>query len=710
MGNFKNTVFLLFAVLLLSLAPRQLAGQSVDDIDSLVDRLLLNLDVNTPAYRELNVKISEILHKLPLADVDSAILRKVATTKLDALDLARLFTFRAYLYFEDDRSAEAISISKAALKFAEQSGNEREIGLTHLHLGNYYRTLGFNSYSADQLQLSGEILSKKYPIDAAVSFYEAAVTSYRVGNIRRSLEEQRQSLRQFKRVSRENMDGVLNFYLMSGWNTMGLNYQKLKQYDSAIISYVKADSVARVEIEIKFWKDKFWVAMLQANIGSVYLDMGKPEQALPFFRQDYEMMLAIDSKQALNVRLYNVRAHLQLKKIRDALSLTNKITDSYSMKNADYWKVKAQVQQAANDLPEALHSLHKLVALEDSIRRAAEAGNLSALKTIYDVGALDENIRKLTDQKNQKQSTIQIQIVAFSLSFIMLSAVAFAYYRFNRKSKIQLDIIREQREEMTQQNDMLKEALDKLHETQKQLIESAKMSSLGQMTAGLAHEINNPLNYISGGVQALDQTISHLVSISTSREKNRAQQIQNDIHGMLRSIHNGVGRASRIVQSLRTFSGKQSEFGAVNISDPVEMAIDILYGRIKDAGVVLRRNYAPDIPPITGNLSELNQVFSNLIDNALYAMEASDKKELTIETDVVGNSVVVRIRDTGIGIPEELHDKIIEPFFTTKETGKGTGLGLSISYSIIKKHQGEIVFVSSGKGTCFTISFPAKGI
>src|SRR5690349_5792892 len=143
MRNFKN-IILVCSILMLSMAPRQLAGQSVD-IDSLVDRLL-KADMNSSAGRDLNVKISEILRKLPLADVDSAILRKIATSKLDAYHLGRLFMMRGYLYFDDNRSAEAVLISKAALVFAEQSGNDREIGLTHLHLGNYYRTLGFHSY------------------------------------------------------------------------------------------------------------------------------------------------------------------------------------------------------------------------------------------------------------------------------------------------------------------------------------------------------------------------------------------------------------------------------------------------------------------------------------------------------------------------------------------------------------------------------------
>ena len=112
------------------------------------------------------------------------------------------------------------------------------------------------------------------------------------------------------------------------------------------------------------------------------------------------------------------------------------------------------------------------------------------------------------------------------------------------------------------------------------------------------------------------------------------------------------------------------------------------------------------MPLITGNLSELNQVFSNLIDNAIYAMEKTKKKELTIETEVVSKFAVVKIRDTGSGIPEDIRDKIIEPFFTTKEQGKGAGLGLSLSYSIIKRHKGDLTFDSDQSGSCFKVLLP----
>lgn len=662
---------------------------------------LLNAYVST-SDKDVRAHLAGAFLTMPLHKSDSLILLKVAGES-DPYKLLALHGLRAGFYMHYGKSAEAVYIEKKALELLDPPVENIEVGLVNLNLGHLYQRINFYTYSSDHLQRAGEIFSNQDMGLSSIAFYEAALTSYQMKNFRKSISQQKQSLKYLKQVA---LTDELKFYLMSGWNTMGLSYQRLGLYDSALISFAVADSAARIKGKEKFWYEEFWIAMLQSFIGSVYVDMGKAEKALPYFRQDYEMMRLIDAKQALNVRLFNIRAHVQLKRIHEAVRLMNQINDNYAKGNADYWIVKAQVHEVSNDPRGALSSLYKLVALEDSMRREREAFNVSALKKIYDVAGLDENIRVLTSEKNKKQERIQIQVIAFSSSFLMLAAIAFAYYRYNKKSRNQLGIIQEQKEEMMQQNDMLHEALDKLNETQKQLIESAKMSSLGQMTAGLAHEINNPLNYISGGVQALNETITRLVFISAKAEKSRFDQIQSDIQGVLKNIHNGVGRASRIVQSLRAFSSNHSDLRELYVSEPVEMAIDILYGRIKDTGILLNRNYASNVPLITGNLSELNQVFSNLIDNAIHAMEKTKKKELTIETEVVNKFAVVKIRDTGSGIPEEIRDKIIEPFFTTREQGKGTGLGLSVSYSIIKKHKGELSFDSDHSGSWFKVMLP----
>jgi two-component system, NtrC family, sensor kinase len=700
----KTALFLV--LLLLGLAPDRVVGQSTN-ADSLLNILLAPRPLNrldvTPNAAHI------FFYNLPLQTADSIIAFNIAKEK-DAFKLSKLFLLRAALYAAKSKMAENLSFLKKALEFAETSGDQIQVADVNWSLGCTYRELGFYSHSSEHLLIAAKIASHNDFYLAAISFYEAAITSYRVQNTQQSLQEQRLSLWYMKKIGLQNLDDDFKFYSMSGLNTMGLNHQRLKQYDSALWYFAAADSAARVEVKNKWWDEIFWKALILGNMGSAYLELGKPEKALQLFREEYESMKSQNNRHAsVSSGLNLVTANLQLGRIDTALRLMNEIKGPDAEKRPEYWQVNAKVQEASGNLSEAINSVRKMIEMGDSSRVETDAVHISALKMIYDVAAMDENIRQLTDENNQKQSLIELQIIAFSLCLIMLLVMVAVFYRFNKKSKGQLRIIHAQNEEMAQQNLALREALDKLSDTQNQLIESAKMSSLGQMTAGLAHEINNPLNYISGGIQALDHSIKELVSISVKDKENEVEEIERDIYGMLKTIHNGVGRATRIVQSLRTFSSKHPDFAEIQVTDAIEMAIDILLGRIKSAEIQIHRDYSSQTPAIFGNLSELSQVISNLIDNAIHAMHNSNKKELTIQTRVEERSVVIRICDTGAGIPEDIQNKIFEPFFTTKETGSGTGLGLSISYGIIKKHRGDLTFISDAGGSCFTVTLP-KGI
>jgi len=414
-----------------------------------------------------------------------------------------------------------------------------------------------------------------------------------------------------------------------------------------------------------------------------------------------------DTDATLRSGLSLVDIYLALDKIDSAYLLLTNVKQLDGEKNERFWLTMAKVLEKQNDTRAALIAIKKAVSIRDSTRLTTEASKMQPLNAVYELEVMGENIDKLTQDVIDKQSQIQLQVMVFSLSVLMLSILVLVYYRFNKRNKTQLSIIERQKEEMALQNAALQQTLDKLSNTQDQLIESAKMSSLGQMTAGLAHEINNPLNFISGGVQALDHNIKSLCEISKKVDPIKTGEIEQDIYSTLSNINNGVNRTARIIKSLRTFASPQLVFTNINVIEPLEMAIDILEKKIKDEKISLHRNYAPQQRPVFGNLTELSQVFGNLIDNAIHAMEHSERKELFISVETQSNLLAVKITDTGCGIPLENNDKILEPFFTTKNTGKGTGLGLSISYGIIKNHKGSLIFVSEvNKGTEFTVLLP----
>ena len=290
--------------------------------------------------------------------------------------------------------------------------------------------------------------------------------------------------------------------------------------------------------------------------------------------------------------------------------------------------------------------------------------------------------------------------------------------------------VHERTNALEESNLSLNGALDHLKATQSQLVESEKMASLGVLTAGIAHEINNPINFVKSNIKPLQLDIRDLwevigqyegldlqrdlteqiAEINAYKKQIDMPYIKNEIGNLLQGIEDGATRTAEIVKGLRTFSRlDETELKKVSVHEGLDSTLVLLRSSMP-GNVQVIRNYET-IPSIECFPGKLNQVFMNIMSNALYAMDKkhSGKTEyLTVSTALYdGSHVQVRIADTGTGMPDSVREKIFDPFFTTKEIGEGTGLGLSIVFSIIEKHKGKIVVHSMlGKGTEFQIVLP----
>ncbi|QIR37088.1 GHKL domain-containing protein [Tolypothrix sp. PCC 7910] len=279
-------------------------------------------------------------------------------------------------------------------------------------------------------------------------------------------------------------------------------------------------------------------------------------------------------------------------------------------------------------------------------------------------------------------------------------------------------------EERTQE---LKQALQDLKATQAQLIQTEKMSSLGQMVAGVAHEINNPINFIYGNIQCADEYIKDLLNLVNLYEQQYPESnciieetiedidlvfLRQDLLKLLDSMKIGAERIREIVLSLRNFSRlDEADSKEVDIHEGIDNTLLILSHKIKSDIKVLT-NYR-DLPLVECYPAQINQVFMNILSNAIDALlelESQTSKHIFIETSKLDDTYIkVGIRDNGPGIPPEIRNKLFDPFFTTKPVGKGTGLGLSICYQIIENHKGKIELASEvGQGTEFAILLPIK--
>ncbi len=243
-------------------------------------------------------------------------------------------------------------------------------------------------------------------------------------------------------------------------------------------------------------------------------------------------------------------------------------------------------------------------------------------------------------------------------------------------------------------------------EKETQLIQASKMTTLGVMAAGMAHEINQPLNVI--------QICADFFLKMLKRKKPIKDE---DLRSMANDIIENVDRATKVIKHVRDFA-RQSEVkrSKININEPLEDVFKVLGHQLKVHQIELILNLEPDIPPIMADHNRMEQVFINLVTNAIDALdEKAEKKEykdsdkkLCIKSFTENNNVIVTVRDTGIGMTDEVKEKLFEPFFTTKKTGRGTGLGVSISYGIVKDYDGDIEIESKlGVGTTFKLKFPA---
>ena len=297
--------------------------------------------------------------------------------------------------------------------------------------------------------------------------------------------------------------------------------------------------------------------------------------------------------------------------------------------------------------------------------------------------------------------------------------------------------VRERTEELEERNDRLRAALEELKLAQDQLVQSEKLASIGQLTAGIAHELNNPINFVSSSAQSLRRDFDDVTEIlrmltemgtddDALQEKMQALQdrmtqldmafTMKEIDELLTGIDDGTTRTSEIVKGLRIFSRMDGDAATeANLNDLLESTLVILRSSLQDE-VELTVDLAPNVPAVPCQPGKLNQVFMNLITNAAQATSKTDvapaDRYVRIRTRVLQqegpNAVQVSIEDNGIGMSEAVQSQIFDPFFTTKDVGEGTGLGLSIVKGILDDHQATLDIQSTpGEGSTFLITFPS---
>jgi signal transduction histidine kinase len=462
--------------------------------------------------------------------------------------------------------------------------------------------------------------------------------------------------------------------------------------------------------------------------GQILMDQNRYEEALSFLKKSYNIFSEINNNFRATIpweALHLANCYFQLGDLDEALMYGHIALEQQDLNGENARRLNRKIQlvlyEIYNGLGEELqafkhlkyyHDLVEKTKLKDYANLLMEAEVRAVLeKSQIEITRLEQE-RILKEQQNKTQ-----RLWIFSIAGALLSALllAFILYRNNKIKQKANARLKEQKEE-------IQATLEQLEATQKQLIQSEKMASLGELTAGIAHEIQNPLNFVTNFSEVSEELIIELKEEIENNSKKDIEEILENINQNLGKINHHGKRASSIVKGMLDHS--RSSKGVKILTDINLLADEYLrlsyHGlRAKDksfnAGFITE--FDSSIPKISIVPQDFGRVILNLINNAFYSVnkKAKEVKEgyrpmVTVGTKKMEGEIKISIKDNGEGISKEIIDKIFQPFFTTKPTGEGTGLGLSLAYDIVSKGYGGKLIAESKKGsyTEFSILLPLK--
>jgi signal transduction histidine kinase/Tfp pilus assembly protein PilF len=699
--------------------------------DSLL-RVIQNSSVDTvkaKAYADLGAELMG--EDVPKSEsyLDEAI--RIANLSQDNKGLAYAYNIKGRLFAQQGKLQEAMQIFEIAL--------------------NQFRSIGDKTGEANVLSNLGSIY-------------------YRMGNNKKALEHHFQSLK----IS-EEIGNTLR--IATSYNNIGTVYQQaeatiddaLNSYKKALEGFTKIDNqpgMATVAMnigEIYFLESKLDSAIqyhelalglcdgtLDATfpltqLGEIYGVKGEFNTALPYHRRALSIAESLDAKyevaQSLIGYAKTLKRQADIEGTIAVLERAKKIAIEIDAKNEllNAYMELSEIYAMKEDFEKAYTYELEVKKVSDDISKSSTEQMVKQLQFDFELSqkqAEIELLQKDTELKNAAVFNQRIIIFTALGGLVLFIAISIFLFRNNLSKQKANSLLQAQKEEIREQREKVESAFDQLKSAQAQLIQSEKMASLGELTAGIAHEIRNPLNFVNNFSEVSNELIVEVLDERDKPAERRNEKLIADILGdikeNLEKINHHGKRADAIVQGMLQHS--RTSTGEKAMTDINALAAEYL--RLSYHGMQAKDNafnvqsksyFDPNLPKMKVIPQDIGRVFLNIINNAFqacvnYQPTSRDGKDpqpgdlyvptVTVKTSLVKTSsggllAQVSIADNGPGIPESIKDKIFQPFFTTKPTGQGTGLGLSLSYDIIKAHGGEIGVESTvGKGTVFTVSLP----
>lgn len=591
-----------------------------------------------------------------------------------------------------------------AIEVFQQVGDSLSVALGYDRVGYAFRNQGLFAES-----LKYHLLGLKRREAYGASSLDIGNSYASVGGMYYQLGEYESASLYYQRAFslREAANDTMSIALsMKG---LGRLYRTIAIYDSSQYYLTRSLALFKKTGSITHIFDNY------KELGLLFRNIGQYEQAEYAFLQGLETAQSLGSKgRVADIYLEMGKLYLEIKEVEKAQKNITKSQEIYQ--DSRDLEGLQQVHVLLSELAEATGDLEKALALleistqyKDTFYTNNSNKRLVELRMTFETEQTEielENLRKEEAFRTRERNSLFYGVI----TLIVLLAALFYAILLRIKAFRNLLVEKHKADALLKEKEAL---VENLKNTQTQLVQSEKMASLGQLTAGIAHEINNPINFIASSCFALESDFEelkpHIQKIPKTDETsdNLTSEIDlvvAEIPQLINSIKRGVTRTQEIVSNLNSFSRKSyGQFEKSNLHGGIDSALTILSNKIKGR-ITVHKDYG-DIPLVECQLLRINQVFLNLINNAIDAMESNG--ELFISTSKQEDEVLVRIKDTGVGMSKKKVKRIFEPFYTTKEIGKGTGLGLSISYGIIQNHNGKIaVWSEPGQGSEFTIYLP----
>lgn len=702
----------------------------------------------------------------PRAD---SLLNVAQTAKVDSLRI------QSYIDLGNELMGSDVNMSDSyldeALRLATVSNDSIRLALVYNTKGRLFAQQGklqeamqMFEVALSQFRLNRDKTGEANVLSNLGSIY------FRMGNNQKALEHHYQSLK----IS-EEIGNTLR--IATSYNNIGTVYQQAEAtMDDALASYKKAlEGFTKIE-------NQPGMATVAMNIGEIYFLESKYDSAIQYHELalglcDGTLDATFPLTQLGEIHGLQDKFNIAFGYHRRALDIAEKLDAKYEVAQCLIGYAKTLKRQG--DIDGTISALEKAKIISMEIDAKSELLNayqvlseMYALKGDFKTAYLYElEVKKVSDEiskssteqmiqqlqfdfeLSRKQAEIELlqkdtelknaavfnqRIIIFTAlgGLVLFIAISIFLFRNNLSKQKANSLLEAQRDEIREQREKVESAFDQLKSAQAQLIQSEKMASLGELTAGIAHEIRNPLNFVNNFSEVSNELI---VEVQEEREKptelrneKLIEDILGDIKENLSKISHHGKRADAIVQGMlqhsRTSTGEKAMTDLNNLAaEYLRLSFHGMQAKDNAFNAQFKTYFDPNLPKTKVIPQDIGRVFLNIINNAFQACVAyrpapevgGDAKldELYLPTVTVKTSLVksaaggllaqVSIADNGPGIPESIKDKIFQPFFTTKPTGQGTGLGLSLSYDIIKAHGGEISVDSTvGKGTVFTVSLP----